>query len=378
MTIVRDVRIDGLDGIRACAVIAVVWHHAHGGIESIPISRNGFLGVDVFFVLSGYLITTLLLRERATSGGISLSKFYVRRSLRIFPLYFAVLAALTLYFWLNLRTSNQATEYFLNLPYLLTYTSNLVELYDPMAISWSLSVEEQFYLLWPPLLVLLGWRRCMPVLCILIGLNQAINFGFLDAYLPYSKLPMLQATLTPILLGVMLGILLAETSASRWAGLLAGWRLWVILALVLIAANTAGDIRGWPRLSFQVLTTIALAGVVLHPGHGLVKLLEWRPLVAIGAVSYGVYLLHMIVLYPVGRLTKALGVATPSITFAACLALTFGAAWLSFRYFERPFLRLKTRFSPTSQQTDPPPVMHGSSPSDSPGRSEGFNPKGHP
>ena len=378
MTLVRDVRIGGLDGIRACAVIAVVWHHAHGGIESIPISLNGFLGVDVFFVLSGYLITTLLLREQATNGGISLSKFYVRRSLRIFPLYFAVLAALTIYFWLKSHSSNQAAEYFLNLPYLLTYTSNLVELYDPMAISWSLSVEEQFYLLWPPLLVVVGWRRCMPILCILIGLNQAVNFGLLDAYLPYSKLPMLQATLTPILLGVMLGIVLAETSTSRWAGLLAGWRLWIIVALLLIVANTAGDIRGWPRLIFQVLTTIALAGVVLHPRHGIVQLLEWKPLVAIGAVSYGIYLLHMIVLYPVERINKALGFAAPSITFLACLVLTFGAAWLSFRYFESPFLHLKNRFSSTSQQTDHPQVMHDLRGGDSLERSKHVNPEGHP
>ena len=85
-----------LDGLRCLAIVTVVWHHAHGGYAALPATRHGFLGVDLFFVISGFLITTLLLRERARTGAISLKNFYARRTLRIFPLYYFVLAALFL------------------------------------------------------------------------------------------------------------------------------------------------------------------------------------------------------------------------------------------------------------------------------------------
>ena len=91
----------GLDGIRALAVLGVLWHHAGSGANAAGWHLNGFLGVDLFFVLSGLLITSLLLQEQAATGGISLGKFYMRRALRIFPLYYAVLALLTLFFALG-------------------------------------------------------------------------------------------------------------------------------------------------------------------------------------------------------------------------------------------------------------------------------------
>jgi peptidoglycan/LPS O-acetylase OafA/YrhL len=173
----------GLNGIRALAVLGVLWHHAGPAAGVQAIHLNGFLGVDLFFVLSGLLITGLLLQEQAATGRIALAKFYVRRSLRIFPLYYAVLAALSLYFVLSAGASSQREAFLRELPWQLSYTSNWVPIHSMLAISWSLSTEEQFYLVWPPLLAWLGRWSLWP-LGVFLVLNQLLNFGGLGALWP--------------------------------------------------------------------------------------------------------------------------------------------------------------------------------------------------
>jgi peptidoglycan/LPS O-acetylase OafA/YrhL len=332
----------GLDGLRALAVGAVVWHHAHPAIAGVPMSGNGFLGVDVFFVLSGFLITTLLLREHAQSGTVSLRNFYVRRALRIFPLYFLVLAVLGLYYGLGSRSGPAGAAFFADLPWVATYTSNWVEAHSVMAVSWSLSAEEQFYLVWPPLLAWLGLRRSLAPLLAFLLLNQAVNFGALDAWLPYERLPMLQATFTPIVLGVLLAFALHGEAGRRRLAALAAGPAPALLALALVAVmNVPGDVRGLPRLAFHLLTAALLAAVVLRPGDGLVRLLEAAPLRFAGKVSYGVYLLHMPVLSVVDRLGGAAGGQPAWLRFALTLGLTLAVAGASYRWFESPLLRLK-------------------------------------
>lgn len=343
-------RMPGLDGLRAFAVLAVVWHHAHPGYEGVWLTRHGFLGVDLFFVLSGFLITTLLLRERDRYGAISLKNFYVRRSLRIFPLYYAVLALLALYFSVA-RNSTQAELFVSELPWHAMYLSNWVEVHSIMSISWSLSAEEQFYLLWPPLLVWLGLGRALVLLLAFLVLNQAVNFGFLDATLArvglhYAQLNMLQATFTPILLGVLLAAGLHDpTWRRRLASLAHHSAPWALVVLLLALASWPGDLRGAPRLGIHVLTTLLLASVVLLPRHRLVRWLEWRPLVWVGTVSYGVYLLHMIGLDAARRVLQRVGLAAPEMLFVVGLALTLLLAGLSYRWFESWFLRRKSAFS---------------------------------
>ncbi|MBX3621803.1 MAG: acyltransferase [Rhizobacter sp.] len=340
----------GLDGIRAFSVAAVVWHHTHVGLPALPMTHNGFLGVDVFFVLSGFLITTLLLAEKARTGRISLRHFYARRSLRIFPLYYVVLLGMTAYSLLAGARSSQSALFLHELPFHLTYTSNWLDTKSIMAITWSLSTEEQFYLLWPPLLVWLG-ASSVRILMALLVLSQAINFGWLDGVLagvgmPYGSLPILQCTLTPIILGVLLSISLSSSSGRARIERVAGssWALVLCLALMLLAANVPGDMRGWPRLVFQLATAGFLAAVVMQPGHVIVRLLEWRALVFVGAVSYGVYLLHMLVADVVTRALGKAGWPSEDLRFVFTLVATIGVAGLSFRFFEQPILRLKDRF----------------------------------
>lgn len=337
----------GLDGLRALAVIAVVWHHSHPGFASLPISQNGFLGVDVFFVLSGFLITTLLLSERQTTGTISLRNFYIRRSLRIFPLYYVVLAFLSIYFTVSGAASN-AVAFLRELPWHVSYTSNWVHLQSMMAITWSLSTEEQFYLVWPPLLAWLGARSLWLVLAFL-AVNQAINFGELDAALasigiPYESLSILQITFTPILLGVLLAYAIRLATFRRLLERLPAWAPFAVCVVALALANVPGDLRGWPRLSFHLATSCVIALVVLRPESGVVRGLEWRPLAYVGTVSYGVYLLHKLVLHVVNRGLDAAELTAPAPLFVIGLLATIGIAALSFRYFEAPILRLTARF----------------------------------
>ncbi|HKX44827.1 MAG TPA: acyltransferase family protein, partial [Burkholderiaceae bacterium] len=122
------------------------------------------------------------------------------------------------------------------------------------------------------------------------------------------------------------------------------WLPVIAFALMLTAASVGGDIRGWPRLAFQLAGTAFIASVVLQPADPLVRLLEWRPLAYVGAISYGIYLLHMIVLDLVNRSMARLDLHAESLTFVACLVGTIALSAVSFRFFEQPLLRIKNRF----------------------------------
>ena len=134
-----------LDGIRCLSILVVIWHHATP--SNLPeIFSRGFLGVDMFFVLSGYLIVTLLLRERSNSGGnISLKGFYIRRALRIFPVYFGLLLALCIIYGFIKTSDPDGNTFFSTLPFYLAFLDNwsLVQA-NNLGIYWSLAAEEQF------------------------------------------------------------------------------------------------------------------------------------------------------------------------------------------------------------------------------------------
>ena len=341
-------RMPGLDGVRALAVIGVVWHHAGPPPTALPLHVNGFLGVDLFFALSGLLITGLLLRERAATGNISLTNFYMRRSLRIFPLYYAVLAILALYFGSSSSASSTRAAYFHDLPWLLSYTSNWVPIRELMAITWSLATEEQFYLVWPPLLAWLG-RRALGPMVIFLGLNQIVNFGLLNQAWPalaaaQQTLSILQTTFTPIVLGVLLAFALDSPAREGLRRSTSGPLLAVWLGLLVVVACWPGDVQGWPRLAFHVAATLVLAGIVLNPESRVVAALEFKPLVFVGTISYGVYLLHVLALDAAQRMLTRLQITTPGVLFVVCLGMTIALAALSYRYFEAPLLRLKKRW----------------------------------
>lgn len=339
-----------LDGLRCVAIVAVIWHHAHGDGAGWPISGHGFLGVDLFFVLSGFLITTLLLRERSRSGTISLRNFYARRTLRIFPPYYAILAGLALLLGFVRPTATMAGPFFKELPWCLTYTTNWVEPTTLLSITWSLAAEEQFYLVWPPLERFLP-RHALKILFALLIVNQLVNFRSADPVLRaafgfvHDERKILQVTFTPILLGVLLAHLLHdERWYRRFAPLVGGGCAAVTSILMVALADVPGDMSGWPRLVLHLLMTLLLASCVVREESFVARALSWRPLQAVGAVSYGMYLLHLFALHLVIRFEESHGTLLPVARFLACLALTIAAALAMYRGFERPILRLKERF----------------------------------
>ena len=280
-----------LDGIRCLCIVAVIWHHTRFDGTTFKIETRGYLGVDMFFVLSGFLIVTLLLRERDRKGQISLRNFYMRRTLRIFPLYYGTILAVSVGAFLFAPQGSTAEGLRHDLPYLLTYTINWVEAYSLLGIAWSLAAEEQFYLLWPPIERFLG-RYAIVIVVGLIVLSQLIHFHLLDGVLhavfgfgPDEPAMLKQTTFTPILLGVLLAHLLHKRSTfvalrpvlgARFSSLVS---LVGLLALLLFAPF---DVSGWPRLSIHLAMTAFLAACVLRSTTLIARALEWTPLRRIG------------------------------------------------------------------------------------------------
>ncbi|ANA97009.1 acyltransferase 3 [Mycolicibacterium phlei] len=343
-----------LDGLRALSVLAVIWHHT-SGTPGPRISHSGFMGVDLFFAISGFLITTLLMRERGRTADISLRNFYARRALRIFPLYYAVLALYVLLVFATERGTPKGEQFFRNLPAFLTYTVNwFVDLSAgtsvPFYFSWSLSTEEQFYLLWPPLLVgalLLGKGRIGPSLAVLFVL-VVVSVGagvFLDTrVLPWRILASLSL---PILLGAASAIVVNTRRGYAGVSAVLGW-WWSAPAVfaVMIGALWFGA----PPWSIQVIMVTAVTAVTIREDTLMHPVLTWRPLAFIGVISYGIYLMHMLCANVVRRVVHE----EQGLTLCAgTTILVIAVAYVSFRYFETPLLRIKRRFeSPAERSGD--------------------------
>ena len=339
-----------LDGIRALAVAAVVFYHT-----GVPGVGGGFLGVDAFFVLSGYLITSLLLAERARDGRIRLGRFWARRARRLLPALLAVLVATVVagHFLLDpealglLRADAFAA---------LAYAANWRMIFrgtgyaaatataSPLQHTWSLGIEEQFYLLWPLVvagltarLAATGARRLLIALCCAGAAGSAVLCALL--YRPAAIARTYYGTDTraqALLIGAALaGVLAAPVSSARWrplrvlgpAGLLGTLMLW----------HLAGDQAAWlyrGGLAVAALAAAAVvAAVVTAPRSPLARLLALPPLAALGRISYGVYLWH----WPICTFVTAgaTGLSRwPLLTVR--LAGTMAAALLSYHLIEQP------------------------------------------
>lgn len=345
-------RFGSLDGLRFLCIAAVLWHHSPvlGTIaDPAIILLRGFLGVDFFFVLSGFLITTLLLREERRDGSFSLAGFYIRRARRILPVYFFVVALAAGWFILV----KGETRYLQALPAYIFFLANfLTEPIPLLAPTWSLAVEEQYYLVWPLLLMILPRPAILPVLAGLIVINvMGIMGGFAPLGIrafdwgPFTfALP--NATYAPILIGSVLAILMQNPVAFATLYRLFGhrWSAPVLLALVvLLAAILPTDLRGLPNLALHLTMAAALASLTLREDNGLAPLLQWRPLARVGETSYGIYLYHLITLHVANLVLGRLGVDSVWIIAIVYALLSVAVAEISFRTLEAWFRPSKPR-----------------------------------
>ncbi len=344
-----------LDALRCLAIVSVVWHHSGPFVDYLPISSRGFLGVDLFFVISGFLIVTLLLREKSANGDISIRNFYIRRSLRIFPLYYGMVFLLLAYFLFVNPSSNVGKTFVQDIWIYLTYTGNFFVI--GWTVVWSLAAEEQFYLVWPQVERYLS-HLFLPIMIVAISFNQLFNFpdtraaiGDWLGYAELSELAIVQVTFTPILLGVLLAHLLHDRNQFNLFRALFFHRyastLWLV-ALFVIASIPNSDISGLHRLSIHLIMFAFVGSCVVREDHILMPLLRNRLVVRIGLVSYGVYIFHTHALHAVESVLYFMNFYSPLAKFVLGLGASVLAAELSFRYFESWFLRLKRRFSRTS------------------------------
>jgi len=341
----------GLDGLRALAVAGVVLYHA--GVSWMP---GGFLGVDVFFVLSGYLITSLLLAERRRKGRVGFKAFWMRRARRLLPavllvVFVCLLAASTIARDDLARTRGDALAsvvYLTNWHLIAASHSYFNAFGRPSLLQhlWSLAVEEQFYLFWP--LVLMGslrlvGRRYTIVLTALLALaSTALMWGLYDPNQDPSRVYYGTDTRAATLL---VGALLAfawplggfrDEVSRRAARTLDGVGCVALLAVLALFVRTQ-DYDPWlyhGGFLLVALCTAVLIAVVVHPAASLGRALGSAPLRWIGIRSYGIYLWH----WPVMMLSRP-GIDVPwrgTFVVLAQIAVTVGLAALSYRYVEMP------------------------------------------
>jgi peptidoglycan/LPS O-acetylase OafA/YrhL len=340
-----------LDGLRGLAVLAVLT--AHSGLLK---SGAASVGVDVFFVLSGFLITSLLIGEWDGSGRISLKDFYARRALRLLPALVVFLVVVTAGFWL-IAPGETALANAGDALVALLYSTNWARAFglrrpDLLGHTWTLSIEEQFYLLWPLLLIWLlrrtGSRRSMCYWLLLAIALVYVERVLLDA--AGANLMRLSfgtdTRADSLLLGCLVGVLLSSNLATTGERRFVRWSAWAAaLALVILTFYTGPfpvELQFFDSV-VSVAAAILIFAMAKSKDCALNRGLAHSWLVYIGKISYGLYLWH----HPIFRVVQSWEwpwQRTLVVEVAATVLVTLA----SFYLLERPFLRLKKRFSPIS------------------------------
>ena len=276
-----------LDGLRAVSVLLVLAYHVNTAAFGW---LSGALGVAIFFVISGFLITTLALREEERSGAVSLKAFYVRRACRIFPLYYVVLAIYVAAV-VGLNWSNDRSLMVKSLPYYLFYANDfspyLHQVGAPFTLSWSLGVEEKFYFVWPLLAFVLLWRwkqlrLVVPTVLILLPF---VTHDSADHVLPYSQ----------IAVGCLLALGLNNRRSFGPLSVIAR-RWWLVLA-AFVAVHALMHPYGATDLRILYAPMVALmVASLLIVASPWSRLLATRGFVFVGERAYGFYLVQMLCL----------------------------------------------------------------------------------
>jgi peptidoglycan/LPS O-acetylase OafA/YrhL len=349
---------DSLDGVRGVAVLTVMLYHARLGSF-----RGGFLGVDIFFVLSGFLITGLLFREWEQTGSVDLKRFYLRRALRLLPALL-VLLLLALAFprvFIPRLEDGQSPRLWMAALASISYASNWVRAFDLADMSflqhtWSLGIEEQFYTLWPLGLLLLLKARNRRLACLTVVCTGIIGSAVLRALRWQGRESLLrdyyslETRLDSLLIGCLLALLLSwglVPKTSRWVATVRAAAIASVVALAVMinrAEYTGPATYHWLLFVAALCVGIVLLHLVHCPSRAMEAVLTLPALVWLGRISYGVYLWHSPIqtgVFGEARILR-LGVTGP-LRIAIPFVVTIAVAAVSFYLLERPILRANTK-----------------------------------
>ena len=374
-----------LDGVRGIAILTVFLydclHVPSGGVLNFALRKAsvaGWTGVDLFFVLSGFLITGILIDSRGQPG--YLSSFFARRSLRIFPLYFLALWATFIAvpvladFWSPARpVALQVNELARDQFWFWTYLQNWRFAYQGhwphvnyLSHFWSLAVEEQFYLVWPFVVGFVSTRTLAKVCWACIGLALALRVGL---WMGGAHTIGLYVTTVTRMDSLCLGAVFAMGLRSpvwyprltRWA-----WPVMSLLAIVIVGVDAVWPLLKTEQVGSQTIghTLLGLmfgccvfSAAAVSPQHWFARVLSQRWLTLPGQFSYAMYVIHR----PIYKLVLKLDWSVlpesvqPLTIFAATLLATLCASALSWKFFEKPFLSLKAFFPRPGERTVTPP-----------------------
>ena len=357
-----------LDGLRFFAFLGVFVYHAfpitiEGLAETTIVSPSfwiaslimaGEWGVDLFFVLSAYLITELLLREHERNGSIDIKAFYVRRTLRIWPLYFAFL--LFAFFFEPRILGVEQMEMQHLLPFSLFLGNwSLVHSYTMFSaaiILWTVSIEEQFYLTWP---LLVRWFQPRRILALGVIMLVVANLTRVGLMLGNASFEQVHFNTFARLDGLAFGVLIAALFHGRGVPNLSWWRRGLLVCGGLAIWVSAGPLieLSLPRqlgvcLRYPIVA-LGAAGIligILRPQGRALGITTWKPVVSLGRISYGLYVVHYLAISLVDVfLLQHLGSSSRVVAFLCALPLTIYLATCTYFLIEKPFLKLKSRFT---------------------------------
>lgn len=353
--VIARTHLPALDGLRAVAVFTVVALHAN-----FPLRIPGDLGVSAFFVLSGFLITRLLISERERTGDVSIRRFYLRRTMRIFPAYYAFLL---LSYAIDAHAGQRWSPTLL--ANTLTYTVNYFNAFNhhpttSVAHAWSLAVEEQFYLLWPLAFVILAARGrralvagvSLAALAAVAWRSWLILGAHVDASYVYNAF---DTRLDNLAIGCLLALAVDYERVVAAATMVAkrSWFPIVVLVLLLTSRLALPDAYHY-SIGFTVdalLVAVLIAQLLQLYRTCLWGWLEWPAVRYLGTISYPIYLYHQWGA-SVGRRIAGDG---RLVEFAVGVLATILLATGSYYVIERPFLKLKARYAPEMRAKTPPP-----------------------
>lgn len=369
----NTIHLPGLNGIRAIASLGVVISHTTLALASFGIDTSNLgsfvhgvdlagFGVTMFFCLSGFLITYLLLHEKEVTHTVDIKRFYVRRALRIWPLYYAFLATVLLYMWLTGTAANlNKLPFYIflcaNVPFIVAQIVPLIGHY------WSLGVEEQFYLFWP-WLARLDRKKLLyaSITLVMVGVIAKLIIRFTipeyDMSLAYRIVH--TTRFHCMAMGAVGSIIYYER--RRWLLQIAQHPITQALVFASVGAMMINRFHFASFLDNELVSVLTVALILgqVEPEKRLVNL-DGKLFNFFGRISYGVYVIHplLIALLASGlsQLVLPMTIKFP-LVYISVLTLTTALAYLSYNYFEKPFLKIKTKYMVVASSATKEAVLH--------------------